>query len=141
LWLPCTGTYVNQGCFWDGNGPYQVPAWSGGRLLPAALNGKLWTVDQCAREAAKRGFDAFGMEGDGQCFMGTMADVAKMTTTADDTACSNTPCLGGAPCIAWALKVFSIGRSSMSCTFSQPFVHFPTGTHICTHISTCMQNA
>jgi hypothetical protein len=98
--------------------------------MPAGLDGKFWTVDQCAREAAKRGFDAFGMEVEGFCFMGTLADVAQMTPKADDATCNNVRCLGGAPCPGWALKVFAIGRSSMSCTFTWPFVHLPTVTHM-----------
>ncbi len=119
LWLPCPGIYVNQGCFMDGNGPYQTPPYTpAGRLLPAAIPGA-WTVDQCAREAAKRGFDVFGIEVDGQCFMGSLADVAKMTTKVDDATCSNIPCLAGLPCVGWAIKVFSIGRSSMECTFQR----------------------
>jgi hypothetical protein len=97
----------------DGKGPYQTPPWTPeGRLLPAAAGTGGWTIDQCARAAAKRGFDVFGLEIDGVCFMGTLSDVAQMTSKADDATCSNVPCLRGLPCVGWALKVFSIGASS-----------------------------
>jgi hypothetical protein len=108
----------------DGNGPYRPqPYADAGRLLPAALAGSMWTVDQCAREAAKRGYDAIGLEINGVCFMGTLADVAQMTPKADDATCNNIPCLGGAACVGWALKVFSIGASSKECAYSLAIVH------------------
>ncbi len=102
-----------QGCFQDGNGPYQTAAYgSGGRALPAALSTSSWTVDQCARAAAIRGYEVFGIEVDGQCFMGTLADVTQMTQKLDDAQCDNVPCVGAKNCVAWALKVFSIGALS-----------------------------
>jgi hypothetical protein len=54
----------------------------------------------------------FGVEVEGYCFMGTLADVAQMTPRLDDAQCNNVPCVGAVNCIGWALKVFSIGAPS-----------------------------
>jgi hypothetical protein len=75
------------------------------------------TVDQCARAAAQRGFDVFGLEVDGACFMGPLFDVPQMTQKLNDATCSNIPCLAGAPCVSWAIQVFSVGGSSIYSDF------------------------
>jgi hypothetical protein len=129
LLLHGTGNYVYQGCFQDGNGPYRTSSYyNAGRILPAALTTRGWTIDQCARAAAKRGYEVFGVEVDGECYFGALADVAQMTTKMDDAQCNNVPCVGGVDCVGWAMKVFSIGATPMHthvCPNLCPFAPYP----------------
>jgi hypothetical protein len=115
----CAGIYVHQGCILNRDGPYNaMPPANPGRYLPVVLRTAGWTVDQCAREAAKRGLDVFGLEVEGFCFMGTLADLPQMTQKLDDASCTNVPCVGAVNCVGWAMKVFSIGASPMWSTSS-----------------------
>jgi hypothetical protein len=103
---PRTGNYVYQGCFQDSSGPYD-----GGNTLPDALNTNGVTIDQCARAAGLRRFDVFALQGSGLCFMGKLADLARIASTEKlaESSCSRIPCAIGVECTARINKVYSIG--------------------------------
>jgi hypothetical protein len=107
------GMNTYQGCFKDGSGPYNTFPWGSTRTLPAALNTDGFTIEQCARAAALRGFEVFAIQATGYCFMGTLEDVARMTQRLDDGSCSNIPCVGDGNCDGWINKVYSIGAHSL----------------------------
>jgi hypothetical protein len=100
-----------KGCFGDGDGPYNSETWGGNRTLPATLNSYDLTYEQCAQAAARAGYEVFSLQGQGFCFMGTLADVDRMRQMQDDAICSTTPCVDGIGCVSWVSKVYSIGLS------------------------------
>jgi hypothetical protein len=75
-------------------------------------------VDECAAAARNRGFPVFALQGFGQCFFGSMADVARLQATQrlSDASCSNFPCPGSAAaCPKNINKVyFLIGARNLS---------------------------
>ncbi len=91
--LELTGpAYRYQGCYDDSTGPFL----GGTRTLPQVLdNFRMGVgVDECAAAARSRGFPVFALQGYGQCFFGSMADVARLQATQklSDDSCSNLPC-------------------------------------------------
>jgi hypothetical protein len=56
-------------------------------------------LDECAAAARSRGFPVFALQGYGQCFFGSMADVARLQASQklSDESCSNVPCPASAP--------------------------------------------
>jgi hypothetical protein len=106
------------GCYGDGDGPYESQTFSGGnRALPASLFGDRVTHEQCAQAAARIGYEVFALQVSGQCFMGSLSDVAQMKRKLDDARCSAIPCVGGAGCVEWTNKVYSIGACSAYPTY------------------------
>jgi hypothetical protein len=68
----------------------------GTRTLPQVLDDFRMGVSlqECAAAARVRGFPVFALQGGGQCFFGSMADVARLHAAqklTDDT-CSMVPC-------------------------------------------------
>ncbi len=51
-------------------------------------------MDECAAAARSRGFTVFALQGYGQCFFGSMADMTSMGTSQklSDASCNNLPC-------------------------------------------------
>jgi hypothetical protein len=51
-------------------------------------------IDECAAAARSRGFPVFALQGKGQCFFGSMPDVARLQTSKklSDDKCSSLPC-------------------------------------------------
>jgi hypothetical protein len=109
-----------KGCFGDGDGPYVTSPWGGGRTLPAALNTNGLTHEQCALSAALANFEVFGMQANGYCFMGTLADVAQMKQKLDDATCNSIPCTS---CNGNVNRVYSTGLSPMRCSCLLPHGH------------------
>jgi hypothetical protein len=99
--------YTYLGCYRDGSGgPY-----AGGRqTLPVSLSRTGVSTDECAVAARGRGYPVFSLQGYGTCFMGSMADVAKMNAASQQTTdamCSAIPCpAAAATCIGSVNKVF-----------------------------------
>ncbi len=100
------------GCFGDGDGPYGSAPWGGSHTLLASLNTDGITHEQCAQAAGQAGYEVYALQGQGVCFMGTLADVAQMERTLDDATCSTTPCVAGIDCVPSVSKVYSIGGST-----------------------------
>ncbi len=99
--------YTYLGCFKDmvQGAPYG-DGWRGLPVDPYRSAG--WTVDQCAAAARDRGYPVSSLQHTQDCFMGTIADVAKMAPqkTTDD-ACSPLPCTQpGVPCPLSLNKVY-----------------------------------
>ncbi len=80
-----------QGCYNDLRGPY-----TNGRTLPKVLDNFRMgvSVDECAAAARSRGFVVFALQGYGQCFFGSMADVASISSSQRlaDASCNALPC-------------------------------------------------
>jgi hypothetical protein len=56
-------------------------------------------MDDCARAARNRGFPVFALQGEGLCFFGSMADVARLQATQrnlSDALCNDLPCAASA---------------------------------------------
>jgi hypothetical protein len=70
------------------------------------------THEQCAQAAARAGYEVFAMQYSGNCFMGTLADVAQMKWKLDDAKCNTIPCLSKDGCAGWTNRVYSIGACS-----------------------------
>jgi hypothetical protein len=52
-------------------------------------------LDDCAAAARTKGFPVFALQGKGQCFFGSMADVARLQASSQrlsDDKCSSLPC-------------------------------------------------
>ncbi len=81
-----------------------------------------WTVDQCAVLARERGFPVFSLQFQSECWMGAVADVARMTAAsliAPDADCSAVPCGNAGSCMASRNKVFFLeGISQFNLTFN-----------------------
>jgi hypothetical protein len=95
-----------QGCFGDGDGPYDLPRRGGGRTLPATLNINGLTLEQCAQAAGAQAYEVFALQHSGYCFMGQRADLEAMTRKLDNDTCSTTPCLNGVGCLPMVNKVY-----------------------------------
>ncbi len=100
--------YTYLGCFKD---YLQGSPYGGGyRSLPVVSSRPVgWTVDQCAVLARDRGFPVFSLQFQMECWMGAVADVARMTAaslTAPDADCSAVPCGNGGSCLSGRNKVF-----------------------------------
>jgi hypothetical protein len=84
--------YRYQGCYRDSTGPYM----EGKRTLPRVLDDYRTGVglEECAAAARSSGFPVFALQGYGQCFFGSMADVAHLQDSQRlaDGSCSNLPC-------------------------------------------------
>jgi hypothetical protein len=66
-------------------------------------------IDECAAAARSRGFPVFALQGKGQCFFGSMADVARLQASQklSDDRCNNLPCpASAATCPGRINKVF-----------------------------------
>jgi hypothetical protein len=86
----CTGpAYRYLGCYDDATGPFL------GRTLPQGLDGRTGVaVEECSAAARSRGFPLFALQGKGQCFLGSMADIARIQAYGKlaDAACNDLPC-------------------------------------------------
>jgi hypothetical protein len=81
--------YRYLGCYDDATGPFQ------GRTLPQHLDGRTGVgVEACSAAARSRGFPLFALQGKGQCFFGSMADIARIQASRKlaDAACNDLPC-------------------------------------------------
>jgi hypothetical protein len=99
--------YRYQGCYDDSTGPYL----GGTRTLPQVLDNYRTGVglDECAAAARSRGFPVFALKGYGQCFFGSMADVARLQDSRKlvDGLCGNIPCpVSAALCLETINKVY-----------------------------------
>jgi hypothetical protein len=100
--------YTYLGCFRDvlQGSPYGD---GGDRAFPVLLFSR-WTVDQCAAAARDRGFPVFAIQFRHDCWLGTVADVAKMIAASQkttDAACEPLPCAeGSATCPASLNKAY-----------------------------------
>jgi hypothetical protein len=66
-------------------------------------------VDECAAAARSRGFPVFALQGYGQCFFGSMADVARLQVSQklSDDLCANLPCpASAATCPSYINEVY-----------------------------------
>jgi hypothetical protein len=85
----------------------------GTRTLPQVLD-KFRTgvsFDECAAAARNRGFPVFALQGYGQCFFGSMADVARLEASQKlaDASCINLPCPASATaCTGKVNKIFTV---------------------------------
>jgi hypothetical protein len=126
--LEWTGTsYRYQGCFLDTTGPFL------GRTLPQGLDGRKGVgVDDCAAAARSRGFPLFALQGYGQCFFGSMADVQRSQQKLADGDCNDLPCpASAATCRGYVNKVYIlIGTypSGTPCTLELPIY---SRCHLC----------
>jgi hypothetical protein len=113
-WAPCAGppVYTYVGCYADGSGgPYEYA--HGQRTLPVLASGDGGlSMDECAAAARDRGYPVFALQWRGDCFMGSVADVAKMNAASQklaDSACLLIPCdQSAASCPGYINKVFLI---------------------------------
>jgi hypothetical protein len=101
----CTGPhYRYQGCYDDATGPFL------GRTLPQGLaNSTGFGLEECAAAARGRGFPLFALQGKGQCFFGSVADLARIQASQKlpDAECSNLPCpASAATCRMTTNKVY-----------------------------------
>jgi hypothetical protein len=99
--------YRYQGCYDDTAGPY----FGGDRTLPQMYDNLRSGVgiDECAAAAGSRGFPVFALQGKGQCFFGSMADVARLQASQNlsDDRCSSLPCpASAATCLTRINKVY-----------------------------------
>jgi hypothetical protein len=84
--------YRYLGCYDDLIGRYN----GGDRTMPQNLDN--WRtgvgIDECAAAARSRGFPVFTLQWKGQCFFGSMPDVARLQATQrfSDDKCNNLPC-------------------------------------------------
>jgi hypothetical protein len=85
-----------QGCYNDDSGPYL----DGTRTLPQVLDNYRTGVslEECAAAARSRGFTVFALQGAGQCFFGSLADVARLqgSKKVPDSSCVDLPCSASA---------------------------------------------
>jgi hypothetical protein len=92
IWGVTGPPYRYQGCYDDSAGPY----FGGDRTLPQIYDNLRSGVgiDECAAAARSRGFPVFAQQWSGQCFFGSMADVARLQASQrlSDDKCSNLPC-------------------------------------------------
>jgi hypothetical protein len=101
--------YRYQGCYNDVSGPYL----GGSRTLPQVLD-KFRTgvsLDECAAGARNRGLPVFALQGYGQSFIGSMADVARLEASQklSDASCTNLPCpLSAATCTGNINNIFTV---------------------------------
>jgi hypothetical protein len=91
IWGWTGPAYRYQGCYNDLGGPY-----TNGRTLPQVPD-KFRTgvsLDECAAAARNRGFAVFALQGYGQCFFGSMADVASISSSQrlSDGSRNSLPC-------------------------------------------------
>jgi hypothetical protein len=66
-------------------------------------------LDECAAAARSRGFPVFALQGYGQCFFGSMTDVARLQASQQlsDDVCSSLPCpASAATCPGYINKVY-----------------------------------
>jgi hypothetical protein len=87
----------------------ESPYGNGLRALPVVFGYGGWSVDQCAALAREKGFVVFAVQAFSECWVGAIADVAKMIAASRNTTdaeCSNVPCAQGAPCTLSRNKVF-----------------------------------
>ncbi len=85
----------------------------GTRQLPQVLDRFRTGVslDECAAAARSRGLPVFALQGYGQCFFGSMADVARLETSQklSDASCTNLPCPASAmSCAANINKIYTV---------------------------------
>jgi hypothetical protein len=85
----------------------------GTRQLPQALDKSRTGVslDECAAAARSRGFPVFALQEHGQCYFGSMADVARLDASQklSDASCTNLPCPASATtCTANVNKVYTV---------------------------------
>jgi hypothetical protein len=100
--LPGAGSpgYIYLGCFKDyiQGSPYA----NGMRTLPVeVVKSGGWTVDQWAVLARNKGYAVFALQFYSSCFMGSVADVARMIAMSEnvtDAECSAIHCVQGGPC-------------------------------------------
>jgi hypothetical protein len=83
----------------------------GTRTLPQVLDlGRTGiTLDECAAAARSRGFPVFALQGNGQCFFGSMSDIAFISSSLKllDDSCSSLPCAASdANCPGMINKVY-----------------------------------
>jgi hypothetical protein len=110
--------YRYQGCYNDEAGPYL----GGGRTLPQTYDNfrSGVGVDECAAAARSRGFPVFALQWKGQCFFGSMADVARLqgSQKLSDDRCSSLPCPDSAATCPWRInKVYILRCAHLSLTF------------------------
>jgi hypothetical protein len=108
-------TYRYIGCYGDTAGPFL------GRTLPQGLVGRTGVgVEECAAAALGRGFPFFALQGYGQCFFGSMADVARVQASQSnpDAVCNGVPCPASATtCRGYINKVYFITGMHVSLGF------------------------
>jgi hypothetical protein len=101
-----------------------------GRTLPQGLDGRTGVgVDECAAAARSRGFPLFALQGKGQCFFGSMADVARVqaSQSKSDETCNDLPCPTSATtCRTFINKVYMLTGAHISHWGS---VHCPRGKY------------
>jgi hypothetical protein len=94
------------------------------RTLPVQIDRDGWTVDQCAALARDRGYPVFALQWYHNCFLGSVADVARMIAVSlntTDAECSTVPCVANGPCVAGRNKVFFLeGRQLLNHLFQFP---------------------
>jgi hypothetical protein len=119
IWV-CSGlAYRYQGCYTDSTtGPFQ----GGTRSLPQVHDNLRQGVslDECAAAARIKGWPVFALQWYGQCFFGSMADVARLQAASQklsDDKCNSLPCPGGAAtCPGNINKIFVlIGAHTRGC--------------------------
>jgi hypothetical protein len=111
--------YRYQGCYNDEAGPYL----GGDRTLPQTYGNFRSGVgiDECAAAACSRGFPVFAMQWKGQCFFGSMADVARLQSSQklSDDKCSSLPCPESAATCPWRINKVYLLIGAGTCL--QPF--------------------
>ncbi len=81
--------YRYHGCYGENNGPFQGNT----RSLPQAHGGTGIGIDECAAAARIKGFPVFALQWYGQCFLGSIADVARIQSQKlSDESCASLPC-------------------------------------------------
>jgi hypothetical protein len=104
--------YTYVGCYNDGSGPYSVDGYA--RTFPVWLgSGTGLSVDECAAVAQNRGYQVFALQYFGECFLGSLADVAAMDAASlktTDATCDVIPCVDrNIFCPGMTNKVFWLG--------------------------------
>ncbi len=116
--LEWTGApYRYLGCYYDTGGPFL------GRTLPQGLDGRTGVgVDDCAAAARSRGFPLFALQGYGQCFFGSMADVQRSQQKLADGDCDGLHCpASAATCRRYVNKAYIlIGMHIPLCAIELP---------------------
>ncbi len=101
--------YKYLGCYYDMLGPYLIADLQ--RNLPARVEGRNdLSVEECAGATRARGYAVFALQWTGQCYMGSIEDVARMDGVSlkrSDDMCVNVPCvISGSPCSGYLNKTF-----------------------------------
>jgi hypothetical protein len=111
--------YTYVGCYKEGSGPYPI----GQRAFPVSVIGAGVSVEECAVAARHRGYPIFALQWYNECFMGSVADLAKMNAASQkttDVSCGLIPCNPFATsCPGWLNKVYLLQGMPGSVVASQ----------------------